>query len=84
MCSPPAVTANRASILDMCNTAVQGARHRALAWRQDGTDQQHLGVPPTALKEQGRKRCADRSEARWQGRPSQGYVKCEQIFSTVC
>jgi len=32
----------------------QDARHRALVWRQDGTGQQHLGVTPTALKEQGR------------------------------
>jgi len=34
----------------------QDARHRALARRQDRAGQQHLGVPPTALKEQGRKR----------------------------
>jgi len=34
----------------------QDARHCALAWRQDGTGQQHLGVLPTALKEQRCKR----------------------------
>jgi len=32
----------------------QDARHRALAWRQDRAGQQHLGMTPTALKEQGR------------------------------
>ena len=34
---------------------VQDAGHGALARRQDGTHQQHGGVTPTALKEQGRK-----------------------------
>lgn len=34
----------------------QKAGHGALAWRQDGTGQQHLSVPPTSLEEQRRKR----------------------------
>ena len=34
----------------------QKAGHGTLAWRQDGTGQQHFSVPPTPLKKQRRER----------------------------
>ena len=44
----------------------QDAGHGAMARCQDGTAQQHLGVTPTPLQEQGRKRQDERGKARWQ------------------
>src|SRR5215213_5886509 len=44
----------------------ENAGHRAPARRQDGSDQKHLGMPPTPLEEERRKAENDRGEAGWQ------------------
>src|SRR3954447_11478451 len=44
----------------------ENAGPRAPARRQDGSDQKHLGMPPTPLEEERRKAENDRGEAGWQ------------------
>src|ERR687893_834604 len=46
----------------------EDAGHRAPARRQDGPDQQHLGVPPTPLAKKRREAQDHRGEAGWQAR----------------
>jgi len=48
-----AVVVHESPLLRQARDA-QDARHHALARRQDGASQQHLGMAPTALKEQRR------------------------------
>src|SRR5215212_5246003 len=43
----------------------ENAGHRAPARRQDGSDQQHLGMPPTSLEKERRKAEDHRGEAGW-------------------
>src|SRR5215208_3897298 len=44
----------------------ENAGHRAPARRQDGSDQQHLGMAPTPLEKERRKAEDHRGEAGWQ------------------
>src|SRR4051794_2007082 len=52
----------------------ENAGHRALARRQNGSDQQHLGMAPTPLEEQRRKAEDHSGEAGWQSEHGGGPV----------